>query len=78
MTKIAAEKIENVGSNFFGRNFHHRTTRTLPHPIAIIAGPSLSDDNPTEKIENVGWTLSATIVAPPSPIVSVGLSNSIL
>ncbi len=54
MTKIAAKKSKFGG--FFGCDFCHPITDTLPSPppsIAIIAGPLMGNENLTEKIENI-------------------------
>ncbi len=82
MTKIVAEKIENVGSIFLVVIFI-----TQPHTpsIAIITGPSMGNGNHTEKIENVGWFFRRNFRRPtthtlPRPIAiitesSMGLEN---
>ncbi len=59
-----AQKNRKRRFNFFGRDSRHPTTHTLPHPIAIIARPSMGDKNHAKKIENVGLIFLEAIFIP--------------
>ncbi len=64
VTKIAPKKLKALVW-LFGRDFHHPTTHTFPHPIAVIAGPSMVNENRAEKIENVSLIFLAVIFSTP-------------
>ncbi len=60
--------------DFFGCDFHHPTTHTLPPPPPITE-PSLGDENRAEKIENGGLIFLAAIFSPLPIAIIAGPSN---
>ncbi len=72
-----AKKNRKRRFDFFGRDFRHPTTHTLPRPITIIAEPSMGEENHAKKIENGGLIFSVAIFVIPTLItITTGPSNS--